>query len=65
MSWYVVFVELPVHTIIVYNFLTQVFLLASTLSLVFRSYFYSICLLYIVINNDILQRALQSITRNG
>lgn len=42
-----------------------VFLCCSVLSLTFYGLFYSICLLYIVINNDLLQRALQSVTKNG
>lgn len=42
-----------------------VFLASSILSLAFFGYFYCLCLLYIVVGNDILQRALQSITKNG
>ncbi len=42
-----------------------VFLAASILSLPYFGYFYCLCLLYIIIDNDILQRALQSITKNG
>ena len=41
-----------------------VFLAASVLSIPYSGYFYSICLLYIIIDNDILQRALQSTTKN-
>lgn len=41
------------------------FVLASTLSLAFYGYFYAFCLLHIVINNDILQRVLHSVTKNG
>ena len=36
----------------------------SALSLAFYGYFYCICLLYIVIDNDILQRVLKSVTKN-
>lgn len=41
-----------------------VFLVASVLSLAFFGYFYCICLLYVTIDNDILQRALRSTTKN-
>jgi len=39
--------------------------MASILSLAFWGYFYCFCLLYIVVNNDILQRVLRSLTKNG
>ena len=42
-----------------------VFLCCSVLSLFSYGLLYSICLLYIVVNNDLLQRALQSVTKNG
>ena len=41
------------------------FLLCSILSLIFYGYFYCICLLYIVVNNDILVRVLRAVTKNG
>ena len=41
------------------------FLLASILSLAFYGYFYALCMLHIVVNNDILQRVLRSVTKNG
>ena len=41
------------------------FVLASILSLVFYGYFYALCLLHIIVNNDILQRVLRSVTKNG
>ena len=41
------------------------FLICSLLSLVFLGYFYCICMLHIVFNNDILQRVLRSVTKNG
>ena len=44
---------------------TVVFLCCSVLSLFSYGLLYSVCLLYIVVNNDILQRALQSLTKNG
>ena len=37
----------------------------SALSLPFYGYFYCVCLLHIVIDNDILQRVLKSVTKNG
>ena len=37
----------------------------SALSLYFYGYFYCICLLHIVVDNDILQRVLKSVTKNG
>ena len=37
----------------------------SALSLPFYGYFYCVCLLHIVIDNDILQRVLNSVTKNG
>ena len=43
----------------------QLFLLASGISLGFYGYFYAFCLLHIVVNNDILQRVLRSVTKNG
>jgi hypothetical protein len=43
----------------------MLFLLASILSLAFYGYFYALCLLHIVINNDILQRVLRAVTQNG
>ena len=43
----------------------QVFLMCSILSLIFDGYFYCICLLHIIVNNDILQRVLKSVTKNG
>ena len=42
-----------------------VFLISSILSLPFNGYFYPICLLYIIVNNDILQRVLRAVTKNG
>ena len=39
--------------------------MASILSLAFWGYFYCFCLLHIIVNNDILQRVLRSITKNG
>ncbi len=42
-----------------------IFLLCSVLSLAFHGYFYCICLLHVIVNNDILQRVLKSITKNG
>lgn len=42
-----------------------IFLCCSVLSLFSYGLLYSVCLLYIVVNNDILQRALQSVTKNG
>lgn len=42
-----------------------VFLCSSVLSLIWYGLFYCLCLLYIVVNNDILQRALRSVTKNG
>ena len=44
---------------------TQLFVVASIVSLVFWGYFYCFCLLHVVVNNDILQRVLRSITKNG
>ena len=37
----------------------------SALSLRFYGYFYCVCLLYVVIDNDILQRVLRSVTKNS
>ena len=37
----------------------------SALSLPFYGYFYCVCLLHVVIDNDILQRVLKSVTKNG
>ena len=45
--------------------MSQVFLACSVLSLSFYGYFYCVCLLHIVIDNDILQRVLKSVTKNG
>ena len=39
--------------------------MASILSLAFWGYFYCFCLLYIIVKNDILQRVLLSVTKNG
>ena len=39
--------------------------MASILSLAFWGYFYCFCLLHIIVNNDILQRVLRSVTKNG
>ena len=39
--------------------------MCSVLSLSFYGYFYCVCLLHIVIDNDILQRVLRSVTKNG
>ena len=44
---------------------TVLFVLASILSLAFYGYFYALCLLHIIVNNDILQRVLRSVTKNG
>ena len=41
------------------------FLICSILSLAFRGYFYCFCLLFIIVNNDILKRVLRSVTKNG
>ena len=42
-----------------------VFLTCSILSLVWFGYFYCICALHIIVNNDILQRVLRAVTKNG
>ena len=42
-----------------------VFLVCSVLSIVWYGYFYCICALHIVVNNDILQRVLRAVTKNG
>ncbi|XP_065910466.1 inositol 1,4,5-trisphosphate-gated calcium channel ITPR1-like [Dysidea avara] len=42
-----------------------VFVLCSAVSLYFYGYFYCICLFHIVVDNDILQRVLRSVTKNG
>ena len=42
-----------------------VFLACSVLSLVFYGYFYCICAFYIIVKNDILQRVLRAVTKNG
>ncbi|XP_065894275.1 inositol 1,4,5-trisphosphate-gated calcium channel ITPR1-like isoform X2 [Dysidea avara] len=42
-----------------------VFVLCSALSLYFYGYFYCICLFHIVVDSDILQRVLKSITTHG
>ena len=42
-----------------------VFLCCSILSFVFSGYFYCICLLFIIVNNDILKRVLRAVTKNG
>jgi inositol 1,4,5-triphosphate receptor type 1 len=42
-----------------------IFLACSGLSLAFWGYFYCLCLVHIVVNNDILQRVLRSVTLNG
>ena len=44
---------------------TMVFLLASILSLGLYGYLYCLCLLYIVINNDVLLRVLSAVTKHG
>ena len=43
----------------------MVFLACSVLSLVFFGYFYCICMLHIVFNNDPLKRVLRAVTKNG
>ena len=43
----------------------QVFVIFSALSLFFYGYFYCLCLFHIVVDNDILQRVLKSVTKNG
>ena len=45
--------------------ISQLFVVASIISLAFIGHFYSFCLLYIIVNNDILQRVLRSVTKNG
>ncbi len=47
------------------NLSYQVFVAASIASLICFGYFYPFCLLHIVVNNDILQRVLRSVTKNG
>ena len=42
----------------------QLLLSWSGLSLAFWGYFYPLCLVHIVVNNDILQRVLRSVTKN-
>ncbi len=42
-----------------------IFAASSALSLYLYGYLYCVCLMYIVVNNDILQRALKTVTRNG
>ena len=43
----------------------QAFVVFSALSLPFYGYFYCFCLLNIVIDNEILQQVLKSVTKNG
>ena len=43
----------------------QAFLTCSALSLQFYGYFYCFCLLHVVIDNEILQQVLRSVTKNG
>lgn len=42
-----------------------VFVICSILSLAYVGFFYPVCLLYIIVNNDILQRVLRAVTKNG
>jgi inositol 1,4,5-triphosphate receptor type 1 len=42
-----------------------VFLCCSILGLALQGYFYCICLLFVIFNNDILQRVLRAVTKNG
>ena len=42
-----------------------VFLVCIALSLAWHGYFYCICALHIIVNNDILQRVLRAVTKNG
>ena len=42
-----------------------VFLFSSILSLGLSGYFYCVCLLFIIANNDILKRVLRAVTKNG
>ena len=53
---------MKLHTCTLFS---QLFVMASILSLAFWGYFYCFCLLHIVVNNDILQRVLLSVTKNG
>ena len=60
--------ERTYSSITVYGLRTMymvIFLLASVISLAFWGYFYALCLLHIIVNNDILQRVLRSVTKNG
>ena len=41
------------------------FFACSFLSLFFHGYFYCICLLYVIVNNEILLRVLRAVTMNG
>ena len=41
------------------------FVACSILSLVFDGYFYCICLLYVIVNNETLLRVLRAVTKNG
>ena len=43
----------------------QAFVGCSALSLVFYGYLYCLCLFHVVVDNDILQRVLKSVTKNG
>ena len=58
---------LDVNVLGVMTIYVIVFVLCSVLSLLptFRGYLYPICLLYIIVNNDILQRVLRAVTKNG
>ena len=40
------------------------FLICSILSLAFLGFFYPFCLLFIIVNSDILKRVLRSVTKN-
>ena len=52
--------------VMLHNYIVfQVFVACSALSLAFYGYFYCICLLHVIIDNDILQRVLRSVTKNG
>ncbi len=50
---------------VICSLLSQLFFAASVASLPLYGYFYPFCLLHIVVNNDILQRVLRSVTKNG
>ena len=62
---YVIIIIIAACSVKYFSFSPQMFLLVSFVALFTNGYFYCVCLMHVVVNNDILKRVLKSISKPG